>query len=1235
MNNQIEELLRKRILILDGAMGSMIQTFKLTEEDFRGQRFASVQKQMKGNNDMLCITRPDIIKNIHAQYLEAGADIIETNSFSSNAISMEDYGLQDCVRELNLAAAKIAREVADEFTRKNPVKPRFVAGSIGPTTKSASMSPDVNNPAFRSVTFDDLRIAYKEQILALVEGGVDVLLIETIFDTLNAKAAVFAAEEVFEETEKRIPIMLSATVSDKSGRTLSGQTIDGFLASVRHINLLSVGLNCSFGAVDLKPFLKELGQKAPYYISAYPNAGLPNRFGEYDETPEKMAVQIKEYLEEGLVNIIGGCCGTTPAHIATYQGLMQYARPRRVAEEPHALWLSGLELLEVKPENNFLNIGERCNVAGSRKFLRLIKEKNYEEALSIARKQVEDGAQVLDINMDDAMLDAKQEMTTFLHLIASEPEIARVPLMIDSSKWEVIEAGLKCTQGKSIVNSISLKEGEDIFLNRACLIRKYGAAVVVMAFDEKGQADTFGRRVEICSRAYKLLVEKAYFDPHDIIFDPNVLAIATGIEEHRNYAKDFLQTIEWIKQNLLHVKISGGISNLSFSFRGNNYIREVMHSVFLFHAISKGLDMGIVNPSESIIYEDIPQEIKDLVEDVVLNRSEDATERLITQAEELKNSNDSNNSQRSGQQQDWRSFPLEQRLEYALVKGIGDFLEEDLTEAIQQYPKAITIIDGPLMNGMNKVGTLFGEGKMFLPQVVKTARTMKKAVAILQPYIEAQQQTGDKTSAGKLLIATVKGDVHDIGKNIVGVVMTCNNYEVVDLGVMVPAEEIIDKVKELKPDLVGLSGLITPSLEEMCNVAEAMEKEGFQIPLLIGGATTSKLHTAVKIAPKYSHTVLYVKDASQSTLVANKLLSGETKIHFKDEIKFEYQQLRENFSHKKIELIPLKEARNNKPLIDWANYIAPEPNKKGIQVIDNVPLTEIIPYINWNYFFVAWKLFGKFEAVVNLDEYIACETSWIHSFPENEREKAQEALQLYKDARKMLDYLIEEKINPVKAIYRILEANAQDEDIIIKENQMVLPMLRQQDKKDKGTHKCLADFLLPLETGKTDYLGVFVITAGLGIEKLLEKYRKDGNEYNAILLKSLCDRLAEATAEYLHHKVRTDYWGYAKEENLNAKDLFKVHYHGIRPAVGYPSIPDQSMNFELDTILNMNQIGVSLTEHGAMYPNATVSGFFFAHPESSYFAIGHISQEQLELYAAKRRMSVKEAKVWLSGNIVS
>lgn len=1233
MTEELIELLKERILILDGAMGSMIQTYKLTEEDFRGERFATATRSVKGNNDMLCMTRPDVIKNIHKLYLEAGADIIETNSFSSNAISMEDYDMQDCVRELNLAAVKVAREAVDEFLKEHPGKPRFVAGSIGPTTKAASMSPDVANPAYRAVTFDGLRTAYKEQIAALHEGGADMLLIETIFDTLNAKAALFAAEEVFEETGKRLPIMLSATVSDKSGRTLSGQTLGAFLASVQHADVLSVGLNCSFGAADMKPFLKELSEKAPYYISAYPNAGLPNRFGEYDETPSKMATQIQEYIDEGLVNILGGCCGTTPAHIAAYEAMVQGARPHTPVARPESLWLSGLELLEVKPENNFLNIGERCNVAGSRKFLRLIKEKNYEEALSIARKQVEDGAQVIDINMDDAMLDAKEEMTAFLNMVASEPDISKAPLMIDSSKWEVIEAGLKCVQGKCIVNSISLKEGEDAFLHQAKLVKRYGAAVVVMAFDEKGQADSFERKTEICGRAYRLLTEKAGFNPHDIIFDPNVLAIATGIEEHYNYGNDFINATEWIKKNLPHARVSGGVSNLSFSFRGNNYIREVMHSVFLYHAIRKGMDMGIVNASESLVYDDIPADIRDLVEDVVLNRKAEATERLIEKAEEIKNANAGQTGSGAGDTLAWRKLPLEERLEHALVKGIGDFMEEDLEEALQKYPRAIQIIDQPLMAGMNKVGKLFGEGKMFLPQVVKTARTMKKAVAILQPAIESEKQEGDAASAGKMLIATVKGDVHDIGKNIVGVVMACNNYEIVDMGVMTPTEDIISKAREIKPDIIGLSGLITPSLEEMCHVAEALEKAGMNIPLFIGGATTSKLHTAVKIAPKYSHSVLYVKDASQSALVAARMLNPETKKEFAEEIRSEYEILRANYSNKRIETLSLPEARRNRPAIDWSDYQPPVPKHRGVNVIDTIPLREIVPFINWNYFFVAWKLFGKFGGIVGLEDTKAARDQWLAALPEKDREKGEEALSLYSDAQKILKLLEAEKPRLIRAVYGFFEANSTDEVIHVKDR-MPLPMLRQQDKKDAGYHKSLADYILPVETGKTDYLGAFAVTAGNGIEDLIVRFESEGNEYDALLLKSLCDRLAEAAAEYLHYKTRVEYWGYAEGEELDKKDIFKVNYQGIRPAVGYPSIPDQSMNFELDKLIGMEQIGVSLTEHGAMYPTATVSGFYFAHPQSAYFAVGHISEEQFRAYAAARGMTEEEAGVWLSGNIV-
>ncbi|MDR1336271.1 MAG: methionine synthase [Tannerella sp.] len=1227
LKDNLSTRLSRRILILDGAMGSMIQTFNLTEKDFRGERFASSDRMMKGNNDMLSITRPDIIKSIHAQYLDAGADIIETNSFSSNAISMEDYGLQDCIRELNVASVKVAREAVDEYLLKHPGKPRFVAGSVGPTTKSTSMSPDVSNPALRAVSFDDMRMAYKEQIAALVDAGADALLIETVYDTLNAKAAIFAAEEVLEAAGKNVPIMLSVTVSDKGGRMLAGQTLTAFLASVQHANILSVGLNCSFGASDMKPFLKELGAEAPCYISAYPNAGLPNRFGEYDETPEKMAAQIREYIDEGLVNIIGGCCGTTPAHIATYRAMVDGATPRRPAAKPDCLWLSGLERLEVRPENNFLIIGERCNVAGSRKFLRLIRDRQYEEALSIARKQVENGAQVLDINMDDGMLDAREEMTVFLNLIASEPDIARVPLMIDSSSWDVIEAGLKCVQGKSIVNSISLKEGEEKFLHCARLIRRYGAAALVMAFDEAGQADTYERRTEICARAYHLLVEKAGFNPQDIIFDPNVLAIATGMEEHCNYAVDFIHTVHWIRQHLPGARISGGVSNLSFSFRGNSYIREAIHSVFLYHAIREGMDMGIVNPSEAIPYEEIPIDVRTLVEDAVLNRHPDATDLLIRKAEALKESAPLAGPGAGGDAQAWRSAPLEQRLEHALVKGIGDFLEEDLAEALRKYPRAIDIIDRVLMAGMNRVGSLFGEGKMFLPQVVKTARTMKKAVAVLQPAIEAEKSEGDARSAGRMLLATVKGDVHDIGKNIVSVVMACNNYEIIDLGVMTPAEEIVRRAQEIRPDIIGLSGLITPSLEEMCHVAEALEKAGLDIPLFIGGATTSRLHTAVRIAPRYSHPVVHVKDASQSAIAAAGILHPDTKAAYAGEIKKEYDALRDSFSSKRDTLLPLADARKNRMPVDWAQAEDCPPKQSGTHVLDSIPVEEVIPFINWNYFFVAWKLTGKFGDLVRMAHCDACRTQWLASFPEKEKEKAAEALQLYLDAQHMLDVLATRLPGLIRAVYGFFEANAEDEAILL--HGLRLPMLRRQAEKEAGYYHSLADFIRPASSGKKDFLGAFTVTAGCGIEALLEKYRSEGNDYHALLLKSLCDRLAEAASEYLHYKVRTDYWGYAPGEPLDVSEILKAHYQGIRPAVGYSSIPDQSINFDIHALLDMGRIGVSLTEHGAMYPTASVSGFYFARPEAAYFTVGRITEEQLQHYASLRGITKEEAGKWL------
>ncbi len=1228
----IYNILKERILILDGAMGTMIQRYKLTEDDFRGERFKDVTLLQKGNNDLLCLTRPDIIEAIHREYLEAGADIIETNTFNAQTISMEDYGMGQLVKEINTAAAKLARKAADDYTKQNPDKPRFVAGSIGPTNKTASMSPKVENPIFRAVTFDDLRIAYKEQIEGLVDGGVDMLLIETIFDTLNAKAALFAAEEVREERAIELPIMISVTLSDKGGRTLSGQTIGGFLASVNHINYLSVGLNCSFGASDMKPFLKELGRLAPSFVSAYPNAGLPNQFGEYDETPEIMAKQIKEYVDEGLVNILGGCCGTTPDHIAKYVDLVKDAKPHVPADKPKYMWLSGLELLEAKPEINFINIGERLNVAGSRKFLRLIKEENYEEALTIARKQVEDGAQVLDVNMDEGLLDGVKEMTTFLNLMASDPDVSRVPVMVDSSKWEVIEAGLKCIQGKPIVNSISLKGGEEEYLRQARLVRQYGAAVIIMAFDEKGQADTFERRVEICGRAYKLLVEDG-FDPKDIIFDPNILAIATGIEEHRNYAVDFLHTIDWIKANLPHAKISGGVSNLSFSFRGNDYVREAMHSVFLYYAIQKGMDMGIVNPGQSVVYDDIPTDLKNLVEDVVLNRRPEATDELIEFAEKIKNEKTGQTEQKV---EEWRSYTLDERIKYSLVKGISDHLEEDLEEALQVYPKAVDIIDKPLMDGMNRVGDLFGAGKMFLPQVVKTARTMKRAVAILQPTLEAQKASSSGSNkAGKLVIATVKGDVHDIGKNIVAIILACNNYEVIDLGVMVPPEIIIQKVKEEQPDILCLSGLITPSLEEMSIVAHEMEKAGFSIPLMIGGATTSKLHTAIKIDPKYNNgSVVYVKDASQAPAAVSKLINPTTKDGYINEVKQEYSSLRDSAGDKKADLLPYNQVLEKTFRLDWTNYITPVPNVSGRQVLKNIPVEEIIPFVDWKFFFHSWNLSARYATVQHIDDCVSCRTSWLNSFPEAEREKASEGMQLYKDAKALLDQMVYDKADYISAVFSVSEAYSDNECLYI--NDVCFPMLRQQKKNDKDVFLSLCDFVAPKSSGKKDYVGGFTVTAGVGgANELMSRFENEGDEYKVLLLKSVLDRLAEATTEWLHAKIRKEYWGYAADENLTVNDMFTLKYQGIRPAVGYPSIPDQSVNFLLNhDLLQSNEIGVELTENGVMLPNASVSGIIISHPASKYFNVGNILEDQAIVYIEKRGGDSELTRKFLSANLI-
>lgn len=1230
--NNIQQILKQRILILDGAMGTMIQRYKLTEEDFRSERFKDSTLLLKGNNDLLCLTRPDVIEAIHREYLEAGADIIETNTFNAQSISMEDYDMGSLVKEINIAAAKIARKAADDYTKQHPDKPRFVAGSIGPTNKTASMSPKVENPIFRAITFDDLHKAYKEQIEGLVEGGVDLLLIETIFDTLNAKAALFAADEVRKEKKIDLPIMISVTLSDKGGRTLSGQTIGAFLASVSHIDFLSIGLNCSFGASDMKPFLKELGRIAPTYISAYPNAGLPNQFGEYDETPEIMAAQIKEYIDEGLVNILGGCCGTTPDHIGKYVDLVKNAKPHIPAEKPQYMWLSGLELLEAKPEINFINIGERCNVAGSRKFLRLIKEENYEEALTIAHKQVEDGAQIIDVNMDEGLLDGVKEMTTFLNLLASDPDVSRVPVMIDSSKWEVLEAGLKWTQGKPVVNSISLKGGEEEFLRQARLVKAYGAAVIVMAFDETGQADTLSRRMEICERAYNLLVNDG-FDPKDIIFDPNILAIATGIEEHRNYAVDFLDTIDWIKANLPHAKISGGVSNLSFSFRGNEYVREAMHSVFLYYAIQRGMDMGIVNPGQSVVYDDIPLDLRNLVEDVIFNRRAEATDELIEYAEKIKNEKSGQTEQKV---EEWRTYSLDERIKYALVKGISEYLEEDLSEALKVYPKAVDIIDKPLMDGMNKVGDLFGSGKMFLPQVVKTARTMKRAVAILQPTLEAQKaSSAGSNKAGKLIIATVKGDVHDIGKNIVSIILACNNYEVIDLGVMVPPEVIIQKVKEEKPDILCLSGLITPSLEEMSIVAHEMEKAGFNIPLMIGGATTSKLHTAIKIDPKYNNgSVVYVKDASQAPAAVSKLINPSTKTNYINEVKQEYSSLRDTAGDKKADLLPYAEVLAKGLKLDWNNYTAPEPKVKGRQVLKNIPVEKIMPFIDWKFFFHSWNLSARYASIQNIDDCPSCQSTWLNSFPETEREKAAEGMQLYKDAQALLNQMVYNKADYISAVFSINEAYSDNECLYI--NNICFPMLRQQKKNEKDEYLSLCDFVAPKSTEKKDYVGGFTVTAGTGgANELMGKYEHEGDEYRVLLLKSVLDRLAEATTEWLHAKIRTEYWGYAADEKLTQNEMFALKYQGIRPAVGYPSIPDQSINFLLnDNLLHSKEIGVELTENGVMLPNASVSGIIISHPKSKYFNIGNILDDQAEAYIERRGGSIDTIRKFLSANLI-
>jgi 5-methyltetrahydrofolate--homocysteine methyltransferase len=1212
---QLQDTLRQRIVILDGAMGTALQAHNLSEADYRGREFADHPKPLRQNNDVLNITQPALVERIHTAYLEAGADIIETNTFNSNAFSMAEYGLESYVHELNVAGARMARRAADAFMAKHPGRPCYVAGSLGPTNRTASLSQDVSSPAQRSVTFDDLRQAYREQARALVEGGVDILLVETIFDTLNGKAALFGIEELFDELGRRLPVMASVTIVDQSGRNLSGQTVEAFLISVEHADLLSVGINCSLGARQMRPFFEELAKTAPFYVSCYPNAGLPNAFGGFDETPETMAATLGEFAENGWLNIVGGCCGTTPAHIRAIARAVQGAKRREVPPRSAHTRLSGLEAFTIRPDTNFVNIGERTNVTGSPKFARLILKGQYEEALSVARQQVENGAQIIDINFDEAMLDSERAMTTFLRYLAAEPDIARVPIMLDSSRWSVLEAGLKCLQGKGIVNSISLKEGKESFKKHARLIRRYGAAMIVMAFDEGGQADTVGRKVEICTRSYRILTEEVGVPPSDIIFDPNVLTIATGMEEHANYAVNFIEATRRIKATLPGCKVSGGISNLSFSFRGNNTVREAMHTVFLYHAIQAGLDMGIVNAGQLGIYEKIPRDLRDLVEDVVLNRRPDATERLLAFADRVKHQ-----AKTAAREDAWRQAPVEERLAHALVHGITDFIEQDTEEARQKAGRPLDVIEGPLMNGMKIVGDLFGAGKMFLPQVVKSARVMKKAVAYLLPYLEEEKQrTGRRQAEGTIVLATVKGDVHDIGKNIVGVVLACNNYEVTDLGVMTPAEKILQTARQVNADLIGLSGLITPSLDEMVHVAREMEREKFDIPLLIGGATTSRVHTAVKIAPAYHGPVAHVADASRAVNVAGQLKDPERRKAFVEQLRREQEQARA--SHREAgtaKLLPLDEARRRRPAYDWATIDIPKPSFLGTKVIAPVPLEEIVPYIDWTPFFHAWELRGVFPRILDAPESGA------------------RARELWEDGKKLLGRMVAEKWLTARAVYGFFPAASVGDDIevFVDESRSrplaTLHTLRQQLEKPAGEFNfALADFIAPADSGRCDYLGAFAVTAGIGLEALTGQFEREHDDYNAIMAKALADRLAEALAEWLHQRARAE-WGYGANEKLGVEDLLRERYRGIRPAPGYPAYPDHTEKRTLFHLLHAEECtGIQLTESYAMWPGASVCGLYFAHPEAKYFAVGKIDRDQVRDYQMRKGEDLKAVERWL------
>lgn len=1220
VRSQIEAQLQQRILLIDGGMGTMIQSYKLEEQDYRGDRFAHWPSDLKGNNDLLVLTQPQLIKEIHSAYLEAGADILETNTFNATSIAMADYDMQAISDEINFAAAKLARQAADEWTAKTPDKPRYVAGVLGPTNRTCSLSPDVNDPGFRNISFEQLVEAYSESTRALIRGGSDLILIETIFDTLNAKACAFAVDCVFEELGYKLPVMISGTITDASGRTLSGQTTEAFYNALRHVEPISFGLNCALGPDELRQYVEELSRISECYVSAHPNAGLPNAFGEYDLEADEMAQHIGEWARAGFLNLVGGCCGTTPEHIRQMAKVVEGVKPRALPDIPVACRLSGLEPLTITKESLFINVGERTNVTGSARFKRLIKDEQYDEALHVAREQVENGAQIIDINMDEGMLDAQACMVRFLNLCASEPDISKVPIMVDSSKWEVIEAGLKCIQGKGIVNSISLKEGKEKFVEQAKLIRRYGAAVIVMAFDEVGQADTRERKLEICTKAYRILVDEVGFPAEDIIFDPNIFAVATGIDEHNNYAVDFIEAVADIKRNLPHAMISGGVSNVSFSFRGNNYVREAIHAVFLYHCFKNGMDMGIVNAGQLEIYDNVPEKLREAVEDIILNRRSDGTERLLDIAAEYANKGVGKEEDASALE--WRSWPVAKRLEHALVKGITEYIVEDTEEARQNATRPLDVIEGPLMDGMNVVGDLFGEGKMFLPQVVKSARVMKQAVAHLEPYINALKQAGSNN--GKILLATVKGDVHDIGKNIVGVVLQCNNYEIIDLGVMVPCEQILKVAKEQNVDIIGLSGLITPSLDEMVHVAKEMERQGFKLPLLIGGATTSKAHTAVKIEQNYHQPVVYVNNASRAVGVCSSLLSDELRPAFVEKLNIDYERTRDQHHRKtpRTKPVSLEVARANKAVIDWDNYTPPVPAKLGVHVFDDFDVATLRRYIDWTPFFMTWSLMGKYPTIFEHEEV------------------GEEAQSLFHDANALLDRVEREGLLKARGICALFPAASVGDDIEVYRDESrtevahVLHHLRQQTEKPKGYNYCLSDYIAPKESGKRDWIGAFAVTGGIGERELADQYKAQGDDYNAIMIQAVADRLAEAFAEYLHQQVRKEIWGYAADEELSNDDLIREKYQGIRPAPGYPACPEHTEKGTLWEMLQVEQtIDMSLTTSYAMWPGASVSGWYFSHPDSRYFAIAQIQQDQMQDYAQRKGWNMQEAEKWLGPNL--